>query len=333
MSNTFEMEMGSGTMGISDSELCAYIEEVGFPCTDDTINMATSGFSPISNLTADTIEAVSPDTTISREDDSVSEIDLGDIGDDEGDEEVDTKDCKEIVDSIQKTFFGVFNFDQVEEEAIGTKVEVPVEVPVVNNRVRTLKRKVMDSTQIEFCTKLSQRKGVTRPGIVSERSVKRRKPVSRDIYNFGSTTNPVPPSRGRRLLQIIHAVSKGGCEFEKYFDKIPLSIQELRKTAVSDAIEHGVLAPVDGGNSFLRVTFQTALCGSGRAVNDLMVPFIQYILQEQYTSPECMDSGKIQSLLGQICKENGTISREFPRFSFRKLGGSKVSNVTFDITC
>ena len=229
----------------------------------------------------------------------------------------------DIGDAPGGTFFSVFNTFNISNTSGENE----------NNKVckpKAFKRKVMDSTGDQFPTKLSQKRESKRSNsVVSGRSVKRRKVVPMSVIDMGSTKNPMPSSRVGRVMQIVHIAAVNG-GVDDCFDKYPESVALLRKKVKMDAEECGLQDPVDGV-SLLRITFKNALCGTGKDENDLMVPFIKYILQDDYTSPECMAVDMVHTCLQGICKQNDKMAREYPRFSFRKLGGTKVSNVAFDI--
>jgi len=199
----------------------------------------------------------------------------------------------------------------------------------------TLKRKVTGDGNF-VPTKLSVRKRNLADVMNYTPSSKRSKKRMVDAFVLGRSVSPemVPISEGRRLLQVIHCICRDGGSVYNFFDKVPELVSSLREVALKDISDNEVPPFVsEFGNfeTFLRATFKNTLCTVDKSEDYQFLPFVKYILQEKYKGLETMTATRMQALLGQICKENNTISREFPRFSYRKLGASKVSNVAFNI--
>ena len=267
-----------------------------------------------------------PVTPVTQEDDNVSDLGLDDICDH-------VEMANDTDPFTSKAFTDAFNTPVVEEKSVEKKKSL--KKPGLSKVSRgTLGRKV---TGNGICskTKLSIRRRNIADVINYTPSNKRKRMVN--AFTLGSyPSDMVPSSEGRRLLQVIHCISRDGGSVYNFFDTIPEKVQSLREVALKDVVENDVnvlTSPISTCtyDTFLRATFKNALCTVGKSEDYEFLPFVKYILQEKYESTGTMTATRLQALLGQICKENNTITREFPRFSFRKLGASKVSNVAFDI--
>lgn len=200
----------------------------------------------------------------------------------------------------------------------------------------TLKRKVTGDG-VFVPTKLSVRKRNMAEVLnynPSDKSVGNKKRLVNAFTLGNVSSDMVPSSEGRRLLQVIHCICRDGGSVYSFFDRVPEIVASLRALGLKDVEDNDVQnyhSEFGKYDTFLRATFKNALCTVGKSEDYEFIPFVKYILQEKYNGTETMTASRLQALLGQICKENNTISREFPRFSYRKLGASKVSNVAFDL--
>lgn len=200
----------------------------------------------------------------------------------------------------------------------------------------TLKRKVTGDG-VFVPTKLSARKRNMTEVLnykPSEKSVEKKKRLVSAFTLGNVSSDMVPSSEGRRLLQVIHCISRDGGSVYNFFDRVPEIVASLRALGLKDVEDNDVQnyhSEFGKYDTFLRATFKNALCTVGKSEDYEFIPFVKYILQEKYKGTETMTATRLQALLGQICKENNTIAREFPRFAYRKLGASKVSNVAFDL--
>lgn len=147
---------------------------------------------------------------------------------------------------------------------------------------------------------------------------------------MGNTDEGIPASRTRRLLQVVHAVTRDGGDVSGYFNRKPEVIASLRELALADLKKHDLALETSECEFFLRTTFKSALRSTGRPE---FLPLVRYVLQECYEGPDTMTAEKIDNLLSSICRESYIVAEEFPRFSFVKLPLSvdAVARVAFVI--
>lgn len=143
-------------------------------------------------------------------------------------------------------------------------------------------------------------------------------------YRMGDTDEAIPSGAGRRLLQIIHAISRDGGGVSGYFDRIPEVIASLRKLALFDLRQSKLAPETPECEWFLRNTFANALCTTGRSEGYEFLPLVKYVLQDTYEGPETMSMQKASNVLSTACAETKLIEAQFPRFSFLKLRGRVI---------
>ena len=148
-------------------------------------------------------------------------------------------------------------------------------------------------------------------------SVKGRTLQGPATYRMGDTDEGIPSSAPRRLLQVIHAISRDGGGVSGYFDRIPEVIASLRNLALFELDQNNLSSETPECEVFLRATFANALCTTGRSEGYEFLPLVKYVLQDGYEGPETMSVRKAHNTLSTACAQS-YVQAEFPRFSLAK---------------
>lgn len=155
---------------------------------------------------------------------------------------------------------------------------------------------------------------------VCRTSVKGRALQGPAVYRIGDTDEGIPSSPPRRLLQVVHAITRDGGGVSGYFDRIPEVIASLRKLALFELDQNNLASETPECEVFLRATFANALCTTGRSEGYEFLPLVKYILQDNYGGPETMSFRRAHNALSTACAQN-YVQAEFPRFSLAKKQG------------